>query len=223
VQRCANIFPDVFFCVCRAAFDAGCAIQPREEWGILLQECARGPHGCSIHCPGEIHGRSTASKSASFHEALPFFAAHANHNCHQMKRCPKPQKDDDVLYVYVYKYHQIRRVRRGTTVDCSTLSLSLSLSLTRIPPYFAARYVRFAPNQRCFSARYHQFSPKGNLLASGSFDKTVRVWNIEGGDVQALEGHSLNVSTLSWPSNTILASGGNFHARAHVRMCASIE
>lgn len=124
MQRCANIFPDVFFCVCRAAFDAGCAIQPREEWGILLQECARGPHGCSIHCPGEIHGRSTASKSASFHEALPFFAAHANHNCHQMKRCPKPQKDDDVLYVYVYKYHQRGRVRRGTTVDCSTHSLS---------------------------------------------------------------------------------------------------
>ncbi|KAH6569656.1 hypothetical protein BASA50_002724 [Batrachochytrium salamandrivorans] len=51
-----------------------------------------------------------------------------------------------------------------------------------------------------------QYSPCGRFVSSGSFDKTVRIWDQK--EVHTLRGHTLNVSDLSWSSDsTELLSG----------------
>jgi len=53
------------------------------------------------------------------------------------------------------------------------------------------------------------FSPNGNTLASGSEDKTIRLWNANTGEkFRTLEGHTSRVSTIAFsPDNNTLASG----------------
>ncbi|KAL2916801.1 hypothetical protein HK105_203580 [Polyrhizophydium stewartii] len=45
-----------------------------------------------------------------------------------------------------------------------------------------------------------QYSPCGRFISSGSFDKTVRIWDQK--ELHALRGHTLNVSDLSWSSDS---------------------
>src|SRR4051794_7072462 len=43
------------------------------------------------------------------------------------------------------------------------------------------------------------FSPDGKTLASGSWDKTVKLWNVESGQlIQSLDGHTDSVGSVAF-------------------------
>ncbi|MFN6175164.1 MAG: WD40 repeat domain-containing protein, partial [Dolichospermum sp.] len=53
----------------------------------------------------------------------------------------------------------------------------------------------------------------GQTLASGSGDKTVKLWDVQTGDcVRTLQGHSSWVMSVAWsPDGLTLASGSDDH------------
>ena len=53
------------------------------------------------------------------------------------------------------------------------------------------------------------FSADGNILASCSDDKTIKLWNVNTGEnIRKFLGHNKAVWTIAIGSNNILASGG---------------
>ena len=57
------------------------------------------------------------------------------------------------------------------------------------------------------------FSPDGATLASGSYDTTIRIWDVETGEeLKTLSGHTDWVNSLAFsPDGKTLASGGWDH------------
>ncbi len=57
------------------------------------------------------------------------------------------------------------------------------------------------------------FSPDGKVLASGSVDKTIKLWNVETGqELRTLSGHGARVNTVVFsPDGKVLASGSSDH------------
>jgi WD40 repeat protein len=54
------------------------------------------------------------------------------------------------------------------------------------------------------------FSPDGKTIASGSFDYTVRLWNLNGELLKTLSGHSSDVSSVAFsPDGKTIASGSD--------------
>ena len=59
------------------------------------------------------------------------------------------------------------------------------------------------------SVRSVSFSPNGKLIVSGSYDETVKTWDVETGkQVHNLEGHSSDVNSVSFsPNSRLIVSG----------------
>ncbi|WP_055074966.1 WD40 repeat domain-containing protein [Pseudanabaena sp. 'Roaring Creek'] len=52
------------------------------------------------------------------------------------------------------------------------------------------------------------FSPDGKIIASGSFDNSIKLWNLEGKELQTLTGHSNGVRSVAFsPDGKTIASG----------------
>ena len=83
-----------------------------------------------------------------------------------------------------------------------------NLSIWDIKTGVSRRMFKTAPGIHCVA-----WSPDGSLLASDFKDNTVRLWNVETGQLfQRLIGHSDIIRSLAWsPNGHLLASGANDH------------
>src|SRR5436305_13236043 len=77
-----------------------------------------------------------------------------------------------------------------------------------IPPGFTLRHTLRGHSRDIYRIAW---SPDGSMLASGSEDKTIRLWDGQTGQVvRTLQGHTQQVNSLAWsPDGSMLASGSH--------------
>src|SRR6266568_499061 len=75
-----------------------------------------------------------------------------------------------------------------------------------IPPGFTLRQTLRGHSAEIFRIAW---SPDGRVLASGSADNTIRLWDVQMGQaLRTLEGHTESVPYVAWsPNGRVLASG----------------
>jgi len=71
-------------------------------------------------------------------------------------------------------------------------------------------YIGFPPRSGNYFTSLN-FSQSGKIVASGSYDNTIKIWNVsDGNEIMKLKGHSSYVTSLNFsPNGKILASGSN--------------
>ena len=94
----------------------------------------------------------------------------------------------------------------GYAPDGNTLAVASSLGIYIYDVYTFKQKDFIETNSRVNSIA---FSPDGAILASGSDDRTVRLWRISDGKlINSLEGHTSSVINVAFsPDGTVLASG----------------
>jgi WD40 repeat protein len=85
----------------------------------------------------------------------------------------------------------------------------LTLQFVFIPAFYYKFYPNFYPALLTFNTS--AFSPSGQLLASGNFDKTIKMWNVQTGkELCTLNGHTQLVLSVAFtPDDKFLISVDN--------------
>ena len=92
------------------------------------------------------------------------------------------------------------------------LTLSLVLTLFLSNGSFSQNYVHYTTlTGHTFPVNSIAFSPDGHILASGSHDGTIRLWDATTGEhMKTLTGHADSVLSLAFNSDGLILASGNY-------------
>jgi len=114
------------------------------------------------------------------------------------------EDDDDVAKVSLERYNTAKGGRPETLVSGSD---DFTLILWH-PSESKTSIARMTGHQALIN--HVQFSPNGRYIASGSFDKSIKLWNgVDGKFIAALRGHVNSVYQISWSADSRLLVSGS--------------